>query len=141
MKSMKWNRLAWIVAALALAVMVFAPSLAESSRLTAQVDESFEIDGVVYPAGRLTVKAVRDYTPSSVLSEIWVGGECLGLFRATKVAPGAAGGSDALTFERSATGRLVLVGYSAGNRPDPSAYRFEAPGSPTGSDAAQLARR
>jgi len=130
-----WKRLAWIVAVLALAVTVFAPSLAEPSRLSARVDESFEIDGEVYPAGRLSVKAVQAYNPSTVLSEIWVGGECLGLFRATKVAPAGTATEDALTFERSAAGRLALVGFSASHRPEPGDYRFELPGTRASSEA------
>lgn len=139
MNRIAWKRLSWIVAALALAVTIFAPSLAEPGRLSASVDESFEIDGRVYPAGRLTVKAVRAYNPSVVLGEIWVGTECLGLFRATKVAPGSVETPDALSFERSAEGRLELVGFSAALRPEPGVYRFESPGS--GSAEPQLARR
>ena len=135
-----WKRLSWIVAALVLAVTIFAPSLADPGRLTASVDEAFEVDGRVYPAGRLTVKSVRAYNPSVVLGEIWVGGDCLGLFRATKVAPGSSATSDALSFERSAAGRLALVGFSASARPVPGVYRFESPARGS-SGTPELARR
>jgi hypothetical protein len=122
---MNRTRLAWIVAALALAVMVFAPSAAESQRLVVRLDEPFEIGGAVFPPSRLIVRSVRAYTPTTLLSEIWVGGECLGLFRATKVPGENARTLDTVDFERSAAGRLTLVGFAVSGHAGDGAYRFD----------------
>lgn len=133
-----WNRLAWIVVSLALVVTVFAPSLAEARLLIARIDEPFEVGGLEYPPGRLLVKSVRAYTPTTLLVEIRVDGECLGLFRATSAAGEGEESPASLTFERSAAGRLALVGFTLDGHPVHGSYRFEPP---AGSELSEVARR
>jgi len=133
-----WTRMAWIVVALAVAVTLFAPSLAETHRLVVRVDEPFRIGDEVYPPGRVVVKSVRSYTPTTLLSEIWVGSRCLGMFRARKLPVEEAQALDTLTFERSPHGRLSLVGFSVAGHPGHGAYRLQPA---TEADPAELARR
>jgi len=133
-----WTRMAWIVVALALVVTVFAPSLAEARRLVVRVDEPFQIGDDVYPPGRVVVQSVRPYTPTILLSEIWVGGRCLGLFRATKLPAEEVEPLDTLTFERSAAGRLALVGFSVAGHPQHGSYRLEPA---SGTELKELASR
>ena len=86
MKKQKWKGLALVIVALAALVTLFAPSgMADERRLVVNLTEPFEINGELYPEGKVTVKSVRTYNPSSLLSEIWVGRECLGLFRASRI--------------------------------------------------------
>ena len=86
MKKQKWKGLALVIVALAVLVTLFAPSgVADERRLVVNLHEPFEINGELYPEGKVTVKSVRTYNPTSVLSEVWVGRDCLGVFRASRV--------------------------------------------------------
>jgi len=125
MKRPKWTRLGWIVLALALCVTAFAPSLAEPRRIAARINEPFEIGDGVYPPGHVTIRTLRDDHPTAVLCEIHVGRACVGLFRATRVAPPPAATLDSLSFGRSTGGRLVLEGFAVGRAADRRAYRLE----------------
>jgi hypothetical protein len=110
---MNWNRLALIVAALAVLAALLAPAVeAGEYRLTAHIDEPFEINGTMYPAGSLSIRQLGDYTPTSTLNEIWVGDQCLGMvLAADNSAPGEEL-SDSLFFERATLGHLVLTGFA-----------------------------
>lgn len=100
--------------------MTGSAPLADGSRLQVKVDEPFEIGGIVYPAGRLTVKTLRDYTPSTTLNELWVGNTCLGMF-VTRISGEESSDptDESIVFTRDYRGRLVLVGYAfVGSRDD-----------------------
>jgi hypothetical protein len=125
MKQKRWKSLAMVVVALVIVVTLLAPSgVADERRLVVSVDEPFEINGELYPKGEVSVKSVRSYNPSSLLSEIWVGRKCLGLFRASKISGESSSTENTLTFTRSAEGHLTLVGFASGNRADHGVYRF-----------------
>ena len=120
-----WKGLALVVVALAVAVTLFAPSgVADERRVVVSVNEPFEINGQLYPAGELTVKSVRTYNPTSVLSEVWVGRECLGVFRASRIPEEVATTAHSVTFKRTPAGHLTLVGFASGDNDDLAAYRF-----------------
>jgi hypothetical protein len=81
--------------------------------LSAHVIEPFQVSGRLFPASAIVIEHVRDYTPSSALSEVWVGTEFVGLLRADRVESAASDGRTSLAFERDARGTLVLVGYES----------------------------
>ena len=120
-----WKGLALVIAALAVLVTLFAPSgVADERRVVVSINEPFEINGQLYPAGEVTVKNVRTYNPSSLLSEIWVGRECLGVFRASRISADAPTANHTVTFKRTAAGHLALVGFASGESSDQGVYRF-----------------
>ena len=120
-----WKSLTLVVVALTVLVTMFAPSgAADERRVVVSVDEPFEVNGRLYPAGQVTVKSVRNYNPTSLLSEIWVGRECLGVFRASRVSDDAPTSDRTVTFNRTASGHLSLVGFASGKDDDQGVYRF-----------------
>jgi len=125
MKQRKWKSLALVVVTLAVLATLFAPSgVADERRLVVSIDEPFEVNGELYPKGEVSVKSIRTYNPSSLLSEIWVGRKCLGLFRASKISDDSSPTQSSLTFTRSAAGHLTLVGFASGDNADQGTYRF-----------------
>ena len=125
MKRAGWKGLALMIVALAVMVTVFAPSgVADDRRVRVSINEPFEINGQLYPAGEVTVKTVRTYNPSSLLSEIWVGRECLGVFRALRISEDAPTEKATVNFRRTGAGHLALVGFASAARNDQGVYRF-----------------
>lgn len=125
MRDVGWKGLVLVIAGLAILVTVFAPSgVADERRVVANVEEPFEINGRTYPAGEVSVKAVGAYNPSSLLSEVWVGRECLGVFPASRVSADTPTVSDSVTFKRTADGHLTLVGFASADSSDAGEYRF-----------------
>jgi len=120
-----WKGLALVIVGLVVLVTLFAPSrAADERRVVVSVQEPFEINGQLYPAGEVTVKNVRTYNPSSLLSEIWVGRDCLGVFRASRISNDAPTTNDTVTFKRTAAGHLALIGFASGRSNDQGVYRF-----------------
>jgi hypothetical protein len=114
-------------ATLLLALGLLAPAaLAREVRLSARVNEPFELNGRSFPASAIVVEHVREYTPSSALSEVWVGTEFIGLLRADRVEDCRCSESTSLSFERNARGTLVLVGYSSATHSVHGEFRFHA---------------
>jgi hypothetical protein len=110
LKTNYWRRLALIVAALA---ALFAPAVeAAGFRLSADIDEPFEVNGTIYPASSLSVRQIGDYTPTSTVNEIWVGDECLGIVLASDMQPHEEEIADSLFFRRAPMGHLVLTGFA-----------------------------
>ena len=66
----------WLmVVALAVLTGLLAPPVpAASPRLVVHLNEPFEVNGELYPAGMVSVKKVRDYNPSSSLSDWRIAG-------------------------------------------------------------------
>ena len=118
------HRSAVILVALAAALALAPGALARDVRLSARVTEPFELNGKLYPASPIVVEHVRDYTPSSVLSEVWVGSEFVGLLRADRVEPQGGVESTSIACERDARGTLVLVGYSSVVPGERGEFRF-----------------
>jgi len=106
------RKLAAVTAAFVWAVLLAGPAAA-GNKLTARMDEPFEINGKLYAAGSLVVEHLQDYTPSTSLSEVWAGSEFVGVLRADRVAGAGDEESGSLTFLRDARGTLVLFGYGS----------------------------
>jgi hypothetical protein len=119
MKQVGWIKLGAIVIALAALVAVLAPTaVGADHRLVVQVDQPFEVNGQLYPAGEVAVKQVHRVSPTSTLNEIRVGGERLGLLLAEERSGQTADASNTMTFERAPQGHLVLVSFNyRGERP------------------------
>jgi hypothetical protein len=111
--NMNWNRLALVVIVLAALAALCAPAVeARGFRLSANISEPFEVNGILYPAGSLSVRQLGDYTPTSTFNEIWVGDECLGVVLASDIPTHVKERSDSLFFHRAPMGHLVLTGFA-----------------------------
>jgi hypothetical protein len=98
-----------VVIALTAVVVCFTPDAsAESDRLVAHVAEAYEVNGKVFPAGELSLKAIRDVSPVATLNEIRVNGQSVGMLLAQQVKGEATEHYDGLVFRRAAEGHLVL---------------------------------
>jgi hypothetical protein len=93
-------------------VLACSLSMAGGPQIQVQVAEPFEVNGVLHPAGTLSVKAIRDYNPSSTLNEVWVDGRCLGMVVTRKENGDLSHAArNTVVFSRDPEGHLVLVGY------------------------------
>jgi len=98
-----------IVLALTALVVFLAPATqAAGPRLVVQMEESFEIDGKLYPPGKLSVRPLGDYNPVTSLNEIRVDGKLVGIVRGQLAPSHAAVSDDSLVFRRSDRGHLEL---------------------------------
>jgi|GEM_PF-3475030 len=97
--------------------------------ITVKVSEPFEVNGTLYPAGRLQLKSMRDYNPSQSINELWLNHECLGYFLARKGGEDPSlSRSDTMFFTRSPQGHLVLVGYMLTGQGSNKLFRYEDTG-------------
>ena len=88
-------------------------AFAAGPRLFVTMDEPFVIDGEVFPAGELSLRPVRDFTPTTTLNEIWVGNRCLGILLASRSDdPHQEASRNAILFDRDENGQLVLRGFA-----------------------------
>ena len=98
-----------IVLALTALVVLLAPATqAASPRLVVQMDESFEINGTLFPPGELSVRPLRDYNPVTSLNEIRVDGKFVGIVMGRRATSRATVPDDSLVFRRSDRGHLEL---------------------------------
>ena len=99
----------------AVAVPVSQPALAASSGecVTARVESPFRLpDGVLHPAGSLTLCDTRTLSPIADLHTIRVNGSSVGIFASRKRTTEARLlTSPKVVFNRDADGNLELVGY------------------------------
>src|SRR6185295_3979913 len=81
------SKRSWLITAgLVLGAAALAPkSFAGGPRLVAQIDEPFEVNGQLFPAGKLSLREVSSYTPVSTLNELQVDGRCLGMVLAQEI--------------------------------------------------------
>lgn len=116
--------LVWIVLS---AVAGFASAaLAAGPRLAVTVDEPFVIDGERFPAGELSLRPLRNFTPTTTLNEVWVGNRCLGVLMASRTDDRSReASSDAVLFGRDDSGQLVLRGFSYRVDGATERYRYE----------------
>ena len=114
MKRTSWKYAAWIVAGLALVVILSAPPMAgEHKRLTIMMEEPYEISGTVYPAGKLSFKELKQYNPTTSFQEVWIDNECIGFVQAKSMPGTEKASSNHFVFKRDALeGRLALVGIA-----------------------------
>jgi len=94
-----------------LGLLLAVPALA-GNRIVATLDEPFELDGRLFPAGAVGVRVVGSFTPTQTFNEVWVGNECLGRFLAVTAADYWGRADDALLLQRDPEGHLVLVGFA-----------------------------
>ena len=92
------------------------PALAAASRecVSVHVDTPFRLpDGMLYPAGALTLCDNRTFSPVDHLHKILVGGSNIGLFVSRRRnAETRSLGRPEILFKRGADGNLELVGYT-----------------------------
>jgi hypothetical protein len=100
--------LAWGLAVL----LPHPPAQGAGHRLVTRVTEPVEINGELYPAGELSIREVGALSPTVTLNEVHAGGECLGLLPARTGHGGPPSSGDAVVFEPSDRGHLVLVGFT-----------------------------
>ena len=113
------------VLALVLTFTLGAAAHAAGERLTVELHQPFEVNGTVYEGGQVSVKVLRQHTPSIALSEVWVGDQCVGMLMAHRSdAPTLPSSEDTLVFRRSASGHLQLVGYALRGQADNSLYGY-----------------
>jgi hypothetical protein len=101
-------------------------ALAAGPTLVVSVDEPFEVDGQLFPAATLSLRAVHEFTPTTTLNEVWVGDRCLGLMMAVRTDdPRLEASRNAVLFGRNLGGDLVLRGFAYRLAGWPERYRFE----------------
>ena len=116
-------------AAILVGIILMTVSVVSSAdmKLTVQVTEPFEVNGVIHPAGTLQVKAVRDYTPTQTINELWLAGDCLGYIMAHKSTAEVTYPvrTDTMFFSRSEKGHLVLAGYVLKGPESNNLFRYQ----------------
>ena len=108
------------------------PALAAPSRecVTVHVDTPFRLpDGMLYPAGVLTLCDSRTFSPVDNLHRILVGGSSVGLFVSRRrSAEALLLGSPQILFRQGGDGNLELIGYSVLKSGRSVAYRLKSQG-------------
>lgn len=97
--------------------------------VAARVPAPFRLpDGVLHPAGVLTLCDAGAFSPVAGLHVLLVDGRSVGVFVSRKrAAEGAAGLAGQVVFDRSAAGDLDLVGYILPSAGRMTAYRLRGP--------------
>ena len=114
------------VALLAWLSALAAPAAAVGPNLEIQVDEPFEVNGEVYPAGTLQVRGLGDYSPTQNINELWLDDVCLGYLLARRgEAEDGQAFTDSMFFTRSPEGRLVLAGYTVADGGAGELFRYQ----------------
>lgn len=102
-----------------------APVMAAGPILAAHVDEPFEVNGEMYPAGKLHVKSLGNYSPTQRINELWLNDVCLGYLLARKsTAESNQDFTDSMFFTRSQEGHLILAGYTVANSGTKELFRY-----------------
>jgi hypothetical protein len=119
-----------LAAAFAVAISASQPAMAASSGecVTARVSEPFRLpDGLLYPAGALTICDGGAYSPVDSFQRILVGGSVIGLFVSQKrAAELRSAGLPQVVFRRGADSSLSLVGYIVPSTGRSVAYRLKS---------------
>lgn len=102
------NHMLWISGLLAI-VTWLAPAHALDPRVSVRVNEPFEVDGRVYPAGLLSIREIAPYSPVATLNEVRFNGESIGMLLARDSERPGTSTRDELTFSRGPAGHLVLM--------------------------------
>ena len=124
--------LALVAGVIAVTASASQPAWAASSQecVTAQVDAPFRLpDGLLYPAGPLTLCDSRTYSPVNDLHKILVGGSSVGLFVSRRRSAEIRSiDSPELLFNRDGEGNLELIGYTMRISGGSVAYRLKSEG-------------
>ena len=125
MPALGWKRISWWIGGLIALAVLTAPDLAAAEhRVTATVQEPFEVNGELFPSGRVVLREISDYTPATTFNEVWINGHCLGLMLADVSSTPNASEQDRVIFERAPTGTLVLVGFAYRGQPQRTFYGY-----------------
>jgi hypothetical protein len=121
-----------LVGLIAVTISATEPALAAAPRqcVTARVGEPFRLpDGLLYPAGALTLCDSRTFSPVDNLHKILVGGASVGLFVSRRrSAEVRTLGSPQFLFKHAADGNLELIGYTVPKSGRSIAYRLKSQG-------------
>jgi hypothetical protein len=121
----------WLVVLALVAVVVWTtPDSMAGERLSVQVDEPFEINGELFPAGKLSLKQVRELTPVATLHELRVDGASIGLLLVRSAGSPAVARSNEFIFARSADGHLVLEALAVAGKPMGTILALGSPAGP-----------
>jgi len=119
-----------LVATMALLVLTLTQPAQAGTRgecVTAVVESPFRLpDGLLYPAGTLTLCDYGTFSPVDTLHRILVGGSSVGLFRSRRRS--AEDGSlvaPQVVFNRDAEGNLELIGYATPSSGHVTAFRMK----------------
>jgi hypothetical protein len=98
--------------------------------VSVQVDTPFRLpDGLLYPAGALTLCDSRTFSPVDNLHKILVGGSSVGLFVSRRRnAEAGSPTSPEFLFKHAADGNLELIGYTVPRSGRSVAYRLRGRG-------------
>ena len=111
------------------AILGSRPAIAASSGdcVTARVEAPFRLpDGLLYPAGALTICDGGAYSPVDNFQRILVGGSTIGLFVSQRrSAEMRSTDAPQLLFRRAADGSLRLIGYTVPSTGRSVAYRLK----------------
>ena len=115
----------------AVALPASTPVLAASSGecVTALVDAPFRLpDGLIYPAGALTLCDGGKYSPVDNFHRVLVGGSSVGLFVSSRRrAETRSMDAPQMLFNRDAEGNLTLIGYTLPSSGQSVAFRLKTP--------------
>jgi hypothetical protein len=118
-----------LIGAIALVLPTSQPALAAHSGecVTVRVDAPFRLpNGLLYPAGALTLCDMSTFSPVSELHKILVNGSSIGLFLGrNRRAEIQSIGFPEVVFERDGKGNLELVGYSVQSAGTKIAYQLQ----------------
>ena len=118
------NQAPKLVLALVLTLTLGATAQAAGEQLVVELNQPFEVNGTMYEGGQVSIKVLRQHTPSIALSEVWVGGECVGMLMAHRSDAALPSADDTLVFRRAEAGHLQLVGYALRGESDSSLYGY-----------------
>ena len=109
------------------AVTTTAPALAADC-VTVHMEKPFRLpDGMLYPAGRLSLCDSRTYSPVDHMHRILVGGSSVGVFVSRRrYAEAQLLGSPEILFQHGADGNLDLIGYTVMKSGRSIAYRLKS---------------
>jgi len=126
------NRVVLVAVMAVLALSVVQPSQAATRGecVTALVDTPFRLpDGLLYPAGTLTLCNYGAFSPVDTFHRILVSGSSVGLFRSRRrTAEANSIASPEVLFNRDADGNLELIGYATPSAGQVLAYRMKPRG-------------
>lgn len=124
------NRVIFLALMAAVVVPVTEPAQAATRGecVTAVVESPFRLpDGLLYPAGTLTLCDYGAFSPVDTLHRILVSGSSVGLFRSRRrSAEDGSMSSPEVVFNRDADGNLELIGYAMPSSGRVTAYRMKS---------------
>ena len=116
-----------MMAAVVLPVTEPAQAATRGECVTAVVESPFRLpDGLLYPAGTLTLCDYGAFSPVDTLHRILVSGSSVGLFRSRRrSAEDGSMASPEVVFNRDSEGNLELIGYATPSSGRVTAYRMK----------------